>query len=48
MISFQQKNVKTFRKHCPAAIGTAFTAKLVLDAEVQNSDFSYTSDLGLS
>ena len=31
--------IKSLRKYCPAATGTAFSPKFILDAEVQNSVF---------
>ena len=38
MISFLQKKVKTLHNYCPAAIGTAFGCKFVIDTKVQNID----------
>ena len=38
MISFLYEKVKTLDNYCPAATGTAFSPKFVIDAKVQNSD----------
>ena len=47
MITFQQKKVKPLHKYCPAAAGTAFSRKFILDAKVQDSIFSKISYSGL-
>ena len=39
MISFQQEKVKFLHKYCPAATGTAFSPKFILDATVQKQCF---------
>ena len=36
---FLEKKVKLLHKHCPAAIGTTFSAKFVLDPKVKNIAF---------
>ena len=44
---FTCEKVKPFHKNCPAAIGTAFSTKFVLETKVQNNAFWNRSSLGL-
>ena len=39
MISFESRKIKYLHKYCPAATGTGFSPKFILDVEVQNSGF---------